>query len=201
VGEGRTRWSRTRELLRENGLRQLWFRALGELGYRRQLVTELRLPAAPLQRPETDAEWRFLGEDDLDEYGRLHGFADEAARRFGRGDRCFGVWSGGELASTRWLARGTVRLAYVDREAVLGPTDVYFYDVYTAPEHRRRGISRLAAVVVPELLAAEGARRIVGVLEPENRAGIGANEMAGYRIVGRIGYVKLGPWRRDFGTL
>jgi ATP-dependent Clp protease ATP-binding subunit ClpA len=49
--------------------------------------------------------------------------------------------------------------------------------------------------------AAEGARRIVGVLEPENRAGIGANEMAGYRIVGRIGYVKLGPWRRDFGTL
>jgi GNAT superfamily N-acetyltransferase len=195
-------WSRAGELLRENGARQLWFRALGELGYKRQFVTELLLPADPVdapQPPETEA--RFLSDADLDAYAALRAASEEASERLARGERCFGIWFGGRLVSTRWLAHGTVRLAYVDREAVLGPTDVYFHDVYTAPEHRRRGLSRFAAAVVPELLAAEGARRIVGVLEPENRAGIAANKMAGYRVVGRIGYVKIGPWRRDFGKL
>ena len=196
-------WTRAGDLLRENGLRQLWFRALGELGYRRQLVTELLLPAdAIVAAPKpADSEARFLGDADLDAYAALHGASDEARARFARGERCFGVWLAGKLVSTRWLASGTVRLAYVDREAALAPTDVYVHDVYTAPEHRRRGISRFVAAVVPELLAAEGARRIVGVLEPENRAGIAANQMAGYRVAGRIGYVKLGPWRRDFGRL
>jgi ribosomal protein S18 acetylase RimI-like enzyme len=195
-------WSRAGELLRENGVRQLWFRALGELGYRRQLVTELLLPADPVDGPQPpDTEARFLGDADLDAYAALRGASGRASERLARGDRCFGIWLAGRLVSTRWVARGTVRLAYVDRDAVLGPTDVYFYDVYTAPQHRRRGISRFAAGILPELLASEGARRIVGVLEPENRAAIAANEMAGYRVVGRIGYAKLGPWRRDFGEL
>ena len=202
MGARRTMWTRAGELLRENGARQLWFRALGELGYKRQLVTELLLPADPIDafRPP-DAEARFLSDTDLDAYATLRGASDEASERLARGERCFGIWLAGRLVSTRWLAPGTARLTYLDRAAALGPSDVYFHDVYTAPEHRRRGLSRFAAVVLPELLAAEGARRIVGVLEPENRAGIAANEMAGYRIVGRVGYVKLGPFGRDFGSL
>ena len=43
--------------------------------------------------------------------------------------------------------------------------------------------------------------RVVGVLEPENTGANRTNKRAGYRVVGRIGYVKLGPWRRDFGSL
>jgi GNAT superfamily N-acetyltransferase len=188
--------------LRDAGPRNLWFRTLGELGYRRQLVTELRLPAPAVDAPQlSDAEMRFLGEADLDAYATLRAASGEATERLARGERCFGIWLDGKLVSTRWLARGAVRLDYIDREEVLAPTDVYYHDVYTAPEYRGRGLSRVAAVVVSELLAAEGARRLVGVLEPENRAAVGANKMAGYRTIGRIGYVKLGPWRRDFGRL
>jgi GNAT superfamily N-acetyltransferase len=165
-------------------------------------VTELLLPAQAVDAPPLpDAETRFLGEADLRAYATLHGASAVASRRFARGERCFGIWLDGKLVSTRWLARGTVRLEYIDRETVLAPTDVYYHDVYTAPEYRGRGLSRVAAVVVSELLAAEGARRIVGVLEPENRAALGANKMAGYRTVGKIGYVKVGRWRRDFGSL
>ena len=195
-------WSRAAEVLRQNGPRQLWFRALGELGYRRQLVTELVLPAAGADvREPPEAEARFLGDADLDAYATLHGAFDEARERFARGDRCFGIWLDGTLVSTRWLATGTARLGYLGREVPLAPGDVYIYETYTEPGHRGRGISAIAGAIVPATLAAEGARRMVGVLEPENTRGIRANEKAGYRIVGKIGYVRMGPWRRDFGRL
>lgn len=42
---------------------------------------------------------------------------------------------------------------------------------------------------------------MVGVLEPENRTGLRANVKGGYRIVGKIGYVKLGRFRWEFGHL
>ncbi|MEP6977772.1 MAG: hypothetical protein ABI948_06930 [Thermoleophilia bacterium] len=200
MGGRRTIWSRGAELLRRGGARLVWFRILGELGYRRQLVTEQLLPVEAVA-PTPGLEGRFLGADDLDAFGGLHGNADEARGRFARGERCFGVWLEGRLVSTRWLATGTIRLGYLGREVDLPPEQVYIYEIYTERGHRGRGISGAAGALVPPILSAEGVRRIVGVLEPENRAGIRANEKAGYRIVGRIGYVKLGPWRRDFGRL
>ena len=195
-------WSRAGDVLRQDGPRQFWFRALGELGYRRQLVTELLLPAQVTEVAQPpEAEARFLGEADLDAYATLHGTSGEASERFARGERCFGIWLAGRLVSTRWLATGTVRLGYLGREVALAHGDVHIYETYTEPGHRGRGISGIAGAIVPAALAAEGARRIVGVLEPENTTGIRANEKAGYRIVGKIGYVRLGPWRRDFGRL
>jgi GNAT superfamily N-acetyltransferase len=202
VGGRRTTWSRAGEVLRKDGLRQLWFRTLGELGYRRQLVTELLLPAEAVDTPRPpDVEARFLGDADPDAYATLHGASREARERFARGERCFGIWLDGRLISSRWLATGTARLGYLGRDVALAPGDVYIYETYTEPGYRGRGISGIAGAVVPAALAAEGERRMVGVLEPENTLGIRANEKAGYRIVGRIGYVKLGPWRRDFGNL
>ena len=195
-------WSRAGEVLRQDGLRQLWFRALGELGYRRQLVTELLLPAQVVDAPQPpEAEARFLGDADLDAYATLHRDSREARERFARGERCFGIWLDRRLVSTRWLATGTARLGYLGREVALAPGDVHIYETYTEPGHRGRGISGIAGAIVPAALAAEGARRLVGVLEPENRTGIRANEKVGYRIVGKIGYLRLGPWRRDFGRL
>ena len=185
----------------EAGPQNLWFRVLGELGYRRQLVTELLLPAAGADVPQPEAEARFLGDPDLDAYATLHGGSGEASERFARGERCFGIWLDGTLVSTRWLATGTARLGYLGREVPLAPGDVHIYETYTEAGHRGRGISGIAGAIVPAVLAAEGARRIIGVLEPENTMGIRANEKAGYRIVGKIGYVRLGPWQRDFGRL
>ena len=200
MDEQRSIWIRGTELLRRGGARQLWFRILGELGYRRQLVTELLLPTEAVA-PTPGLDGRFLDAGDLAEYGALRGSAEEARSRLAQGHRCFGVWYEGRLVSTRWLAAGTIRLGYLRREVDLPPGQLYIYEIYTEPGHRGRGISGAAGALVPPILTAEGVRRIVGVLEPENRAGIRANEKAGFRIVGRIGYVKLGPWRRDFGHL
>jgi GNAT superfamily N-acetyltransferase len=202
VDEQRTMWSRARKVLREAGLRQLWFRTLGELGYRRQLVTELLLPVdgVGVHQP-SNVEARFLEDTDLDAYATLHAAPDGATERFARGERCFGIWLDGRLVSTRWLATGTAHIGYLTREVALAPGEVYIYETYTEPGHRGRGISGVAGAIVSAALAAEGVRRIVGVLEPENEQGLRANKKAGYRIVGRIGHVKLGPFRREFGRL
>jgi hypothetical protein len=194
--------SRAREVLRDEGARSLWFKVLGETVYRRMLVTELRLPAPPLaQTPRDGLAGRLLTLDDLDAYAALHGHADDAAARMRRGERCFGTWSDGRLVSTRWLATGTVRIEPLGRTVALAPGDVYIYGVFTAHEHRGRGVSVVGATVVPSLLAAEGAQRIVGVLEPESRTAVQLNKRSGYEIVGTIGYVRVGPFRRHFGRL
>jgi GNAT superfamily N-acetyltransferase len=202
VRDRRAIWARAGRLVRENGLRQLWFRLLGELGYRRQLVTELLLegvPAPAAHAPGIDA--RFLGGGDLDDYAALHGNTSEARARLARGGRCFGVWVDGRLASTVWLATGTAHIDYLARDFPLVEESVYIYEMYTSPEQRGRGLSEVASAAIYPILAEEGVRRMVGVLEPENTGANRTNKRAGYRVVGRIGYLKLGPWRRDFGSL
>jgi hypothetical protein len=47
-------------------------------------------------------------------------------------------------------------------------------------------------------LAASGHRRVLATIYPENRPGVRMVEKLGYRRIGTIGYVSLGPWRRDF---
>lgn len=194
--------TRAREVVREDGAKTLWFKLLGETVYRRMLVTELRLPApAPDRPPREGLDGRLLTAGDLGAYAALHGDAEEAPARMERGERCFGTWSDGRLVSTRWLATGTTRIEPLGRTVELQPGDVYIYGVFTAPEHRGRGVSSVGAAAVPELLAAEGARRIVGVLEPEGKTAIELNKRSGYAIVGKIGYVGVGGTRRHFGHL
>ena len=69
---------------------------------------------------------------------------------------------------------------------------------YTVPALRGRGVFGAASTRLAHALADEGCgRMLVGVLS-ENHAGKRACEKAGYRHVGSIGYVGLGPWRRAF---
>ena len=69
------------------------------------------------------------------------------------------------------------------------------------PALRGRGVSGAASTRLAHALADEGCRRILAGVLMENRAGKRAYEKAGYRRVGRIGYVGLGPWRRAFKQL
>lgn len=41
---------------------------------------------------------------------------------------------------------------------------------------------------------------MIAVFDPENGPGLRLAEQSGYRVVGTLGYVKLGRWRRDFGS-
>jgi hypothetical protein len=145
---------------------------------------------------------RFLDSADAEAYRALR--ADDGAeltRRLADGDRCFGAWLDGRLVSVRWFSSGSAWIEYLDLRVPLRPDELYMYDLYTAPDLRGRSVSRASAAGWQEVLAAEGVRRLVGSVLPENRPVLRATEKAGWRVVGRIGYVRLGPWRREFGGL
>ncbi|MDQ3823160.1 MAG: hypothetical protein M3321_07960, partial [Actinomycetota bacterium] len=116
------------------------------------------------------------------------------------GHRCFGAWRAGRLVAVRWLATGAPHVEYLDLDLELADGDVYHYDTFTDPAERRRGISLASQARLFEALREDGHRRALRAVLPENRAAIADAVRAGFRPRGRVGYVKLGPWRRAFRT-
>jgi GNAT superfamily N-acetyltransferase len=208
VAPGATRWrpraalGRVVELARSEGLRVALIKALGETVYRRLDVVELRLPVTVDVEPEPELERRFLHADDQRAYEELHADApEELGRRLAQGHRCFGVWLDGRLVATRWFATERAPIEYLGREVPLQAGELYLYELYTAPAARGQSLTRAAGAGAVAALSSEGASRLVGVVLPENRSVRRAYEKGGWSIVGRIGFVRLGRWRRDFGSL
>lgn len=158
--------------------------------YRRLELVELGLrPAPPLRDTDLELTFGFIDDAD-DEHGR---------ERLARGERCFVARDAGKVVSSRWIAERRAHVAYLDMWLDLDPGDVYLSETFTDPALRGHGVSGAAGTRLAAALAAEGCRRILAGVLSENHAGTRAYEKAGYRRVGRIGYVGLGPWRRHFG--
>lgn len=172
-------------------LSRFWFGGLAwaRLYRRLELVElDLRTPPSPL---DTDLELV---------YGFVEVPGDERGRaRLAQGDRCFAAWQDGRIVSSRWIAERRAYVAYLDRWLDLEPDEVYLSETFTQPSHRGHGVSGAAGTRLAAALAAEGYRRILAGVLRENRAGRRAYEKAGYRRVGRIAYLGLGPWRRHYG--
>ena len=183
----------------------IWFRALARLGvYRRLLLIERRLdqPIPDLPLPASIA-MRLLGPDDIPAYlaFRPDQRAEEIAERLARGHWCLAAWRDGRVVSAAWGAPGRAPLEYLDWDLPLAPDEAYSYDLYTAPAARGRGMT--PATRAPHLLLARdrGYRRLLATLLPENRRALRTPEQLGYRVIGRLGYVGVGRWRRRFCRL
>jgi hypothetical protein len=205
LAPGARRWSlrsaaaRALAVGRHEGLRQLWFKILGETVYRRLLLVELKPRDAVAAQSDLALEFRFLAPADAEDYARLRpGVRAETVRSRLERERCFGAWHAGTLVSTRWIASGTAEIDYLGRELRLEPGVVWISDTYTDPRVRGHDVSPAAGAALSRALAAEGVERQLGGVHPENALGRRAFEQAGYRRVGTIGYIRLGRRRRDF---
>jgi GNAT superfamily N-acetyltransferase len=186
-------------VLRNEGLGPLVARAAGETVYRRLHIVERAFDDAADVEVPARLEFGYLIERRLDEYERLRpGQRARGAARLAAGDRCFATWSDGRLVAVRWIATGAPHVEYLDLRLDLGEREVYEYDTFTDPGARRRGISAASEARLFETLRGEGYRASIRAVLPENRAAVGDAERAGYRPAGRIGYVRLGRWRRPF---
>jgi RimJ/RimL family protein N-acetyltransferase len=200
----RSALARGRDVLQREGVRALWFKALGETVYRRLLLLERELDDAPrVLDASVPLEFGFLSEADIDEYAALRGDRDPAvaAGRLRRGDRCFVARHEGRLVAALWVATGEAEFEYLGRRLRLGENEAQRYDSFTAPELRGRGVIAAVGTRLDRQLREENIRRVRGTALPENAAALRALAKGGYRPIGKIGYVKLGPWRRDFGGL
>ena len=107
----------------------------------------------------------------------------------------------GAVVSSRWIASERAFVEYLGAWLDLEPDEAFLSETFTAPALRGRGVSGAAGTRLGHALAEEGCRRILAGVLMENHAGKRAYEKAGYRPVGRIGTIGLGPWRKEFKRL
>lgn len=193
-------WDRAREVLRDEGLKSLWFKVLGETIYRRVLLLERILEDVDTKEDETTGRISLLRVVDLPRYVTFRPGSDlgELRQRLDRGESCFVMEIGEEIAHACWIANTRTRIEYLDCEVDLPPDTCYAYESYTRPGFRGRGIAGARVRRMEPELIRMGYRRALAVVGPENYRAIYFNTAAGNEIVGALGYYQLGPWRRYF---
>jgi RimJ/RimL family protein N-acetyltransferase len=188
-------------VLREEGIKSFCFKLLGEIGYRRYLLLERSLEE-PIPHAETHLPItiELLKKAEADEYSmfRVKVRPSEIVDRLNAGQWCFVARHEGKLISGSWAGVHTARSYYLNREIRLGQDEVYVYGSFTKPDFRGLFISPTIKVAMMRYFRDTGYRRMICWVSPENRPSLKALQKVGFRPLGIMGYLKIGPWRRDF---
>jgi ribosomal protein S18 acetylase RimI-like enzyme len=194
--------SRAWQALRQEGPRSFWFKLIDVLGYRRLFLLSRSLAKPmPAVEPKIPLTMNWLTAADFDDYVafRPKTSVNQLAARFERNERCLAARRpDGKIVGVMWAATGRAWIEYLERVWPMEPGEVYLFDAYTDPGMRGHAI---APALSSELLSRyrdEGVQYAVRGTLPENKAALKAHAKAGFQIVGRIGRVTIGPWRRDF---
>jgi ribosomal protein S18 acetylase RimI-like enzyme len=126
--------------------------------------------------------------------------AAEAERRLARGELCFAGWDGGEIVHVRWAALRRAHVDYLHRDLLMRDDDAYIFDIFTDSRQRRRGVATAVSHQAVGELHGLGCRRLVAVVAVENEAGQGISGAFGWRRIGRLACLRLGPLQIDLGA-
>ena len=160
----------------------LWFRMLGEIGYRRVVVLERRLDG---ELPEVAARLpvriALLTPADLEALCPLPSGSSRPSirRRLEQGHQCFIVWHEGEIVHAGWAATRQAWVDYLGCAFPLGPGDVYQYDSFTAPAFRGLDLAGARVAWMARFFRDAKARRLLAVVWPENTTAFRPLEKAG----------------------
>jgi hypothetical protein len=113
-----------------------------------------------------------------------------------RGARCTAVLRDGDIVHVGWSILGRAHAPYLDRDLVLGPGDVFMFDIYTRPDARLTNAGALRAEHVRRVTAELGCERSLSIVAVENTVGARYTRALGYRDIGWYTYWRLGPWSR-----
>lgn len=190
--------ARAWQVLREEGIRSVWFRSLGVFGYRRLFL--LRRPLSePIAAcaPSLPVGIGWLVPADAVAYRAFRDTVgpDDAARRLAEGDRCLVARHDGRIVGAMWGSTVRAWSPYLGRDLPLAAGEAYQFDAYTSPAVRGRGIAPALSVAWLVSLRDEGCSAAVRAMLPENTAALRAHAKAGYRVTGIVRSVGLGPRR------
>ena len=156
--------------------------------------------SAPKLAPGPPIEMRLLRPEDVEAYARFRGRPVEsvpALRRLERGHLCVAAWLDGEIVSAIWYVLRSAWMDEIDRGLTLAPNELYAYDCYTTESRRGQGIAPLRERWAMEYFRGQGYGRTVAWISPQNLPALRAGRKIGTDL-GRAGFVRLGPLRRDF---
>ena len=142
----------------------------------------------------------LLRETEVDDYIGFRSGADssEIRRRLEAGQRFFVARHEGRIIHGEWVATQRAWIDYLACEIRLAPDEVYVYDSFTSPDFRGRNISPARSTQALRYIRDAGYRRIMAAILLENKPAFRVFEKVGFRPLGLMDYVKIGPWRRDF---
>lgn len=198
-------WKLGGEVLRREGPGRLLVRsgtALRGLVYRDVILVALDVThEVPDVERKVAVETRLLGPDDLEAYARFRAQSAEngqTRRRLENGDACIAAWLDGEIVSAAWYSFGTAWVDDIGRALRLAQGEVFGYDLYTAESQRGLGVASERGRWAAGYFRTEGYRSVVAGLSPQNLPVQGPAQKLGYDTLGRAGFLRLGPLRRDF---
>jgi GNAT superfamily N-acetyltransferase len=189
--------------LRVEGVGSVWFKVLGQLGYRRLMLLERTLDQAVADfSPNLPVEVTQLAERELDDYVafRPETRRRDAIDRLRSGQMCFVACRDGRIVAAGWIAVQPTWLPYVGCAIDMAPGDVHSYDKFALPAFRGYGISNALRMHQLRHLRRAGYRRVIATVVPENASSLRDILKGGYRPCGMIGRIKIGPWQRHFRT-
>ena len=194
--------------LREYGIRCLWLKALERTVNYYQGILMVRRLEPSLHAVTVDLPVRvdLLKEDELDDYVRFHTNPTPSTilNRLRNGHWCFVARYKGEIVHTAWvvqnnkMARASCEFVHLKVVERLAPDEVYCYDVFTIPAFRGRNIPAARNARMTEYFREAGFRRVVATGGPENRASLRMMEKAGYKPLGVMHFLSIGPLKISF---
>jgi GNAT superfamily N-acetyltransferase len=123
---------------------------------------------------------RVLGFDDLLSIGypKALAFPEDIRQRFSRGDRCYGFFANGGLATLGWVREGHLELDRWHSIECVGAWGLY--DFVTMPDYRGKGFYTDALRQLVSIARHTGASARIAV-DPGNAASIKGIERAGFQ--------------------
>jgi len=195
-----SRISRAWQTLRQEGFRSFWFKLIEVLGYRRMFLLSRSLAKPiPAVEPKIPITMSWLTTAESHDYVAFRPSTNmnQLAARFERNERCLVARrADGRIVGVMWAAIG--RALYLERVWPVEPGQVYLFDAYTDPTMRGHAVAPALSAEMLRRYRDEGFQYAIRGTLPENKAALKAHAKAGFQIIGRIGRVKFGPWRRDF---
>lgn len=190
---------RAARLLREGGARHLFYRAINKIhaglldsGTVSFFVRDLTKDADDGPRSNLPCEVRLATPADaaLIADGRPSLGAAAVAKRFARGDRCFiAADAKGRVVHCRWVATTAAEIPELDMDLILWPGEAYFYDGYTRPDARARGVDAAVRTHIFRWLRSAGYKRAYSYVRGDNPVGFRAAARL-QRRVGKLAYFK-----------
>jgi RimJ/RimL family protein N-acetyltransferase len=188
-------------VLRGEGVKNLWFKVLGETVYRRVILME-RLLDEPIAEMTSrlPVVIDLLKATDIDDSVsfRLGADALEVRHRLAAGQWAFVVRHEGRIVHAGWTTTKRARIDFLACEITLAPDEVYQYESFTTPGFRGQNLAAVRITEMMHYFRKAGYRRMVAVVVPENTPAFRPLEKAGYPAFGSMGYVQIGRWRWNF---
>jgi SAM-dependent methyltransferase/GNAT superfamily N-acetyltransferase len=183
----------------EGGAHHLFYRAINKMhvhfldsGTVSLFMCDLTIDADDAPRPELRCGVRLARPADADLIldGRPSLGAATVAQRFARGDHCFvAIDAAGRVAHCRWVATVAGEIPELDMDVVLWPREAFFYDGYTRPDARGRGIDAGVRSHIFDWLRAAGYERAYSYVRGDNPVGLRAAARL-QRYLGKVTYFK-----------